>query len=777
MYEQARTFPGTIVWIAPFYNRSGFGVGARATACALHRAGMRIRVVPVDQAEPGIDDCDLALIKSLELTPITPPVTLLVFHIPSRVWLNLKLPEPNMRAIATTVFDCSADGGSPPVEMLDVCREMDQIWLASEGERQSFIAAGFPPEKLQLVYWPHPWLENPVLPPVSPEPPLRDKPFRFLSISLFLPRRRWDTLIEAYLEEFKSTPNVELYLKVNFPSWHPVPAKPRQDLFDLIDSLRRKTGSNVPIVIDEDLGTRTGILRLIDSCHAYVSTDTASTAPISEARVRRRVVIIPEGLGLPGVGVQIPVDPHATIPLTPEMLLYQPNHKGAFMQKLHVKDVREAMRRAFDSSPDERAALADAAKHIGGPSETLPMAMAALNAGWECKKAQEAAKHPAGPVKRITWEGSQLVCHSLALINRELCLRLIDSGYEVSLVPGNERDDIRPGSDPRFEKIVQRTRKPLSGTADVCIRHHWPPNFEPPAEGHWVMIQPWEYGRLPEGWVPPMAGLVDEIWVPSRHVLKACIASGVPADRVQVVPNGVNIDQFNPNVPKYPIGSAGKFRFLFVGGGLWRKGVDILLDAYRKAFSSRDDVVLVIKDLPQQKIYVDQGLGKIIRQMQADPDAPEILHLQAALAPEELPGLYTAADCLVHPYRAEGFALPVLEAMACGIPVITTEGGSTDDFCPPDLVSLIPAGRREFKPKDIRLVSDGGWVLQPDWIALSTLMREVFENHAAAKERAVKASEYVRSRYDWNTIAQKVAARIDALTQKLVRRWSSHGAA
>ena len=240
MSPDPKLLPGTIVWIAPFYNRSGFGVGARTNVLALHKAGARIRIIPVNQVETGIDDCDLALIKSLETTPVIPPVTAIISHVPSRNWLDIKLPEPNVRILATTVFDCSAKEGSPPAEMLSACREMDQIWLHVEFEREAFIAAGFPPEMVHTVYWPHHWLENPSLPPLFPEASVSTNPFRFLNISLFLPRRRWDALIEAYLEEFKETENVELYLKVNYPSWHPVPGKPRQDLLDLVTIIAPK---------------------------------------------------------------------------------------------------------------------------------------------------------------------------------------------------------------------------------------------------------------------------------------------------------------------------------------------------------------------------------------------------------------------------------------------------------------------------------------------------------------------------------------------------------
>lgn len=767
MDQQAGLLPGTIVWIAPFYNRSGYGVGARAAVAALHKAGVRIRVLSNREMDPGIDDCDLALFKSLETTPLIPPITAIISHLPQRIWLDLELPRPNLRIIATT-FDGSEQGNLPPAEWIEVCNGMDQVWLMVENEREAFVSAGLPSEKIQLVWWPHPWLENPFVPPPTPEPATQEKAFRFLSIAMFQPRRRWDTLIEAYLEEFKGSESVELYLKVNYPSWHPVPGKARQDLHNLVSSLRRRTVSEAKIIIDENLGTRTGIVNLIDSCNVYISTDTASTSPISEARVRRRMVIIPDGLGLGRVGVCIAVDKDAKSELTQEMLLYQPHHKGAFMPQLHVKDVRFAMRSAYDMTPDERQVIADGASHVPGPSYCVPMITDAVSSGWQYKEQQEKRK-ASGATTRIAWEGSQLVSHSLALVNREFCLQLIDVGYEVSIIPF-EKDNIESRADPRFEKIVQRTNKPLSGKADVHLRQQWPPDFNPPGQGHWVIMQPWEYGRLPASWIEPMTNLVDELWVNSRHELKTFIASGIPSDRVHVIPLGVNVEQFHPEVPKRSMELSKKFRFLFVGGGLWRKGVDLLLDAYRGAFSSREDVVLIVKDLPQQQFYIDQGVGRIIREIQKDPNAPEILHMQTVLEPGELPGLYTACDCLVHPYRAEGFGLPVLEAMACGVPVITTAGGSTDDFCSSEQVFTIPSRRREFAPKDIELAGGAGWVLEPDINILQAHMREVFEKNSAAKERALRVSEHVRSHCGWENAAKKLTARIHMLTKEPIRR-------
>jgi len=779
MIKQLKHFSGTIIWVAPFFNRSGYGVLARSTVSALHRHGLRVRIMSVDGTEPGVDDMDMELIKSLQKTTVVPPITLIISHVPSKSWLQLKFPEPNLRIMSTTYDGCDYDN-LPPAEWMAVYEQMDQIWLQSLKEREVYISTGIPPEKVHIIHYPEAWKENSILPPITIDN-TENKPFRFLSIAMFQPRRRWDALIKAYLEEFKHEPNVELYLKVNYPSWHPVPGKPQKDLYDMITGLRLETGSDVPIIIDDDLGTRRGILDLIDSCNVYVSTDTVSTGPVTEARVRHRLVVVPSEIKMMPKEYYIGIDsdPEYKTLLTQEMLIYQPHHRNAWLPLLKIDDVRKALRDAFSLTSEERFKMCrGAVKGIPGPKETLPRMFEVLNSAWKTKLSSKSNPQLENQLNfdskeaiSIIWQGSQFIYHSLALINRELCLKLIDKGHDLSIIP-YEKHSFSHKVDDRFQKLSARFNKKLKKPADVHVRHQWPPNFTPPQEGHWVIIQPWEFGSLPKDWIGPMNKNVDEMWVPSSFVRECYIKSGISADRVFVVPNGVDTLKFNPNAEPFCLKSQKCFKFLFVGGTIYRKGIDILLEAYCNAFTAKNDVCLVIKDMGGQSFYKGQTAKQMIAEIQKKDDSPEIEYLEQMMGESDLAGLYTACNCLVHPYRGEGFGLPVAEAMACGLPVVVTKGGACDDFCLEENAYFIDSSVKPVNIPDYQLAKQG-WLLEPDHLQLQKILRHVCENKNEARLKGKKGTDSIKRNFTWKNAANIVVERLRALKDKPIIRYQS----
>lgn len=358
----------------------------------------------------------------------------------------------------------------------------------------------------------------------------------------------------------------------------------------------------------------------------------------------------------------------------------------------------------------------------------------------------------------VSWEGSFLDYGSLSHVNRELVSALKnDPDLKVQYVATNWQPNI--SAKKNWPDLVRRLSvQPM--TADVTVRHAWPPDWRRPATGKLAVIQPWEFGSLPQEWVN-RAWDVDEFWVPSHYVREVYVASGVPAEKVFVIPNGVDTKKFHPQVEPLKLATQKKFKFLFVGGTIGRKGPDLLLQAYLKHFTSADDVCLVIKDFGGKSVYAGQTFESQIRAAQSTVDAPEILYLNEELPPDSLPGLYAACHCLVLPYRGEGFGLPVLEAMACGLPVIVTVGGATDDFVLDEFGWRIPAARKVFgrEVSGMKLAGDG-WLLEPDLAALAERMLGAFANPDKSRERGLRAATYAREHCSWAQSALIVADRI-----------------
>ena len=360
--------------------------------------------------------------------------------------------------------------------------------------------------------------------------------------------------------------------------------------------------------------------------------------------------------------------------------------------------------------------------------------------------------------QRIVWEGPVLDLHSIAQVNRELCLALDRARSRIGF-------DSAEGGASRGVAISRRSgaRRAFSSSADrsyrlAHVRHEWPPSFVPPPQGHWVIIQPWEFGSVPRRWVLPMATLVDEVWAYSNFVRDSYIAGGVPAERVHVVPLGVDQQRFHPEVKRFPLKTSKPFRFLFVGGTIHRKGIDVLLRAYSETFTAEDPVCLVIKDIGGTSFYRGQTVRQQIALLRADPQKAEIEYIEEELGDDDLPALYTACHCLVQPYRGEGFCLPIAEAMACGVPVIVTGHGAALDYCSAENAFLIPARIVRFREKrigDLETV-DYPFLAEPDPDALRQLLRLVVDHPDEARTRAAAGLAYVHKRLTWDHAVRAV---------------------
>lgn len=285
------------------------------------------------------------------------------------------------------------------------------------------------------------------------------------------------------------------------------------------------------------------------------------------------------------------------------------------------------------------------------------------------------------------------------------------------------------------------------------------------------MIQPWEYGGLPQSWVQPMREAVDEIWVYTTWLRDRYVESGIPAERVVVVPLGVDTRRFQPQGPTFPLQTRKPFRFLFVGGLIPRKGFDILLAAYRKAFSASDEVCLVVK-AQGGGVYAGSELHEAIQAHLRAPDAPALEVLQQDLSEADLAALYRSCHAFVMPYRGEGFGLPIAEAMASGLPVIVTGRGAAMDFTQGDWATRIPSQPFPIPRVEAFLPGPAGfWLEEPDEAALRDILAHVAAHPDEARTKGAQARAYAETHLGWEHGIRRAAERLKDLGRRTPLRF------
>lgn len=155
--------------------------------------------------------------------------------------------------------------------------------------------------------------------------------------------------------------------------------------------------------------------------------------------------------------------------------------------------------------------------------------------------------------------------------------------------------------------------------------------------------------------------LADLCITGSSFTKRSLVENGIAPNKVVVVPYGVDLEAFKPQVRP----DDGKFRVLFVGSLVQRKGIKYLLEAWKALALPNAELVLVGRS------FVDTELPAGYNDM-----FTHIPHVSQ----KELAELYGKADLFCFPSIVEGFGLVILEALACGTPVVTTTNTAGPDI-------------------------------------------------------------------------------------------------
>jgi glycosyltransferase involved in cell wall biosynthesis len=279
-----------------------------------------------------------------------------------------------------------------------------------------------------------------------------------------------------------------------------------------------------------------------------------------------------------------------------------------------------------------------------------------------------------------------------------------------------------------------------------------------------IALWTWELPALREEWWSEIRHF-DEIWVPSTFCQRAVQA--VTGKPVVVVPHVVS-----PNETAQPgwraklrIGDD-EFVFLYVfdaTSGVERKNPQCLVDAFEAAFSEHDRVRLVLKVSNAEQASNAKGGSAFSQYLNSIAQRGDrYVVVRQSLQPEELAGLFRAANCYVSPHRSEGFGLTVAEAMAIGLPVIATDYGGTADFVTEDLGFPLDYKLVELD-RDYGPYGKGSIWADPSRDHLRELLRWICANPRAAAESGRRARARMRERYSAASVGTFIRQRLAAI--------------
>jgi glycosyltransferase involved in cell wall biosynthesis len=369
-------------------------------------------------------------------------------------------------------------------------------------------------------------------------------------------------------------------------------------------------------------------------------------------------------------------------------------------------------------------------------------------------------------------EGWRFIPHSYAIVNQFQCLEFLK---EPNLALRHRdvpyfRSSWQPTTglfERAAEEAIRGIPEPAAGqTPDAVFRISFPYDLSPSIGRRTVVFGTAEFRCVPAGYIAGNRSLADAcrscdalIVTPSNWSRDGLIHSGAEPDRVFVVPHGIDASIFHPLAPSERTALRGQrgwngFVFLTLGAMSGNKGIDVLLKAFAVVAQKHPHVRLLMKGLSAihaSREFLAAQMASLTS-TELSLIQPRTMYSEQTLNFADMARLYQMADAYVSPYSTEGFSMPVLEAVASGLPVICTRGGSTDDFTTDDFALRVNSVRVPVQ----QTADASGFELRVDFDHLVHQMTVAVESAELADKARTAGPAFVAAGYTWRQVAQRL---------------------
>lgn len=357
--------------------------------------------------------------------------------------------------------------------------------------------------------------------------------------------------------------------------------------------------------------------------------------------------------------------------------------------------------------------------------------------------------------------------HSWSLVGHSLAREFAKRGHALQLCSTNGYEHY-----PKDLIKYKVEQKDLDHNQDMQLSYTSMKNFPhylSHGEKNRFGIWSFEFDNYFPAGFAKCAKAADKILVPSRHTEKVFVDGGVPSDRIIVVPHGID-EEFYSGESIYPLPAKFKDKvkiLVNIAQPHKRKGIPGLLEMYGKAFTQKDNVVLIFKVVskkPEQSF--EENVAQLLSEFKKKyPNAADIFHISHYI--EDISSLYRACDIYFFPSKAEAFSLSPGEGIASNLVTITSRAGGALDFCNDSNSLLIDGKMERADPAMIYWRTDSDPLVKnaqcfsPDIDHGIELLRLSVSELPSLKEKFAKASKDLHSRLTWD----KVAEQIESMTK------------